>query len=166
MNTAVAHRATGRPRARRCLGVRAVLAESYERIHRSNLVGMGVLPLQFKPGQNAASLGLTGKEEFDVLGLSKAWRRVKRSRLRVRDDKGERNIEVIARLDGPSSSTTTARAASFPAVLALAGVEPEAAGESLRPREELQTGGTAPDRVQSSGTGRVTAVCPRQHQER
>ena len=52
------------------LGVRAVIAESYERIHRSNLIGMGVLPLQFKPGQNARSLGLTGRESFDIQGLS------------------------------------------------------------------------------------------------
>jgi aconitate hydratase len=52
------------------LGVRAVIAESYERIHRSNLIGMGVLPLQFKPGQNAMSLGLTGKESFEIQGLS------------------------------------------------------------------------------------------------
>ena len=51
------------------LGVRAVIAESFERIHRSNLVGMGVLPLQFKAGENAASLGLTGYETFDILGL-------------------------------------------------------------------------------------------------
>jgi aconitate hydratase len=51
------------------LGVRAVLVESFERIHRSNLIGMGVLPLQFKPGQNAASLGLTGHEVFDVIGV-------------------------------------------------------------------------------------------------
>jgi aconitate hydratase len=51
------------------LGVKAVLAESYERIHRSNLVGMGVLPLQFKTGESAASLGLTGEEIFDVKGL-------------------------------------------------------------------------------------------------
>jgi aconitate hydratase len=51
------------------LGVKAVIAESYERIHRSNLIGMGVLPLQFNDGQNAASLGLTGKESFDILGL-------------------------------------------------------------------------------------------------
>jgi aconitate hydratase len=46
--------------------VRAVIAESFERIHRSNLVGMGVLPLQFKDGQNARSLGLTGRELFDI----------------------------------------------------------------------------------------------------
>jgi aconitate hydratase len=52
------------------LGVRAVLAESYERIHRSNLVGMGILPLQLKAGDTAASLGLTGEEVFDVVGLS------------------------------------------------------------------------------------------------
>jgi aconitate hydratase len=51
------------------LGVRAVIAESFERIHRSNLVGMGVLPLQFQDGENAESLGLTGEEEFSVAGV-------------------------------------------------------------------------------------------------
>jgi aconitate hydratase len=52
------------------LGVKAVIAESFERIHRSNLIGMGVLPLMFKEGQNAASLGLTGKESFEIIGLN------------------------------------------------------------------------------------------------
>src|SRR3974377_2602672 len=52
----------------RLLGVRAVLAESYERIHRSNLVGMGVLPLEFKAGENRETLGLTGPENFDIEG--------------------------------------------------------------------------------------------------
>ena len=52
------------------LGVKAVIAESFERIHRSNLVGMGVLPLRFVDGQNAESLGLTGTEVFDIEGLS------------------------------------------------------------------------------------------------
>src|SRR5580704_5725838 len=52
------------------LGVRAVIAESYERIHRSNLVGMGILPLQFAAGESAASLGLTGEEVFAIEGLS------------------------------------------------------------------------------------------------
>jgi aconitate hydratase len=51
------------------LGVKAVLAESFERIHRSNLVGMGVLPLQFRPGESAVSLGLTGEEVYDIAGL-------------------------------------------------------------------------------------------------
>src|SRR5207302_10981297 len=54
----------------RLLGVRAVIAESYERIHRSNLVGMGVLPLQFGAGDSASSLGLTGEEVYDVEGLA------------------------------------------------------------------------------------------------
>ena len=52
------------------LGVRAVIAESYERIHRSNLIGMGVLPLQFPAGQSAAGLGLTGEETFDIEGIT------------------------------------------------------------------------------------------------
>jgi aconitate hydratase len=51
------------------LGVRAVIAESYERIHRSNLLMMGVLPLQFREGENRESLGLTGREEFSITGL-------------------------------------------------------------------------------------------------
>ncbi len=54
----------------RLLGVQVVIAESYERIHRSNLIGMGILPLQFKPGETPRSLGLTGKESFDVAGLA------------------------------------------------------------------------------------------------
>jgi aconitate hydratase len=54
----------------RLLGVQAVIAESYERIHRSNLVGMGILPLEFTDGANAQSLGLTGTETFDILGLN------------------------------------------------------------------------------------------------
>ena len=66
------------------LGVRAVLAESYERIHRSNLVGMGVLPLQYLPGQNAESLGLTGREEFSVIGLAR-WARGEEARHSARD---------------------------------------------------------------------------------
>src|SRR5207245_11750049 len=53
------------------LGVKAVIADSFERIHRSNLIGMGVVPLQFMPGQNAQSLGLTGHEVFDISGLGK-----------------------------------------------------------------------------------------------
>src|ERR1700759_3908756 len=51
------------------LGVRAVIADSFERIHRSNLVGMGILPLQFEDGENASSLGLTGEEEISITGI-------------------------------------------------------------------------------------------------
>jgi aconitate hydratase len=57
------------------LGVKAVIAESFERIHRSNLIGMGVLPLQFLPGQNPQALGLTGKESFSITGGSDPARR-------------------------------------------------------------------------------------------
>ena len=56
----------------RLLGVRAVIAESFERIHRSNLVGMGVLPLQFKDGDSVESLGLTGRERYTIPGLAEA----------------------------------------------------------------------------------------------
>ena len=68
----VAPKHDARTPARRLLGVRAVLAESFERIHRSNLVGMGVLPLQFPDGQSADSLGLTGEEVFSIEGLAAA----------------------------------------------------------------------------------------------
>ncbi len=101
----------------RLLGVRAVLAESYERIHRSNLVGMGVLPLQFQPGQSAASLGLTGREQFDVLGLAQGLSQRQTVTLRVRDESGERRIEVIARLDGPVELEYFRQGGIMPAVI-------------------------------------------------
>ena len=84
------------------LGVKAVMAESFERIHRSNLVGMGVLPLVFKEGQNAESLGLTGRETFDILGLSDDIK--PRQELAVKATKEDGAVitfNVIARLDTP-----------------------------------------------------------------
>ncbi|MEO7665157.1 MAG: aconitate hydratase, partial [Candidatus Limnocylindrales bacterium] len=85
------------------LGVRAVIAESFERIHRSNLVGMGVLPLQHRPGETAAGLGLSGRERFTVEGV--AGGPEARSRLHVvaTDDASGRTtrFEVDCRLDGP-----------------------------------------------------------------
>ncbi|WP_323114390.1 aconitate hydratase AcnA [Pseudomonas guariconensis] len=83
------------------LGVKAVLAESFERIHRSNLVGMGVLPLQFKAGENRKTLGLTGKERIDVLGLTHAPLRPGMSLpLRIaREDGQQQQIEVLCRID-------------------------------------------------------------------
>jgi aconitate hydratase len=89
------------------LGVRFVLAESYERIHRSNLVGMGILPLQFRPGETAASLGLTGRETFDVMGLDGGLtphQSVTVSAVHDAAAGGDgttRRFEAIARLDGP-----------------------------------------------------------------
>ena len=99
------------------LGVRAVLAETYERIHRTNLVGMGILPLQFMPGQNAASLGLMGTEEFDVIGLSDGLGQGEKVKLRVRDGSGERFVEVISRLDGPVELEYYRQGGILPAVL-------------------------------------------------
>jgi aconitate hydratase len=82
------------------LGVHAVIAESYERIHRSNLVGMGVLPLQFQPGENAQSLGLTGRETFDVEGVADGLRPGKEMQVTARGEDGsEKRFTVVARLD-------------------------------------------------------------------
>ncbi|HET6745166.1 MAG TPA: aconitate hydratase AcnA, partial [Candidatus Limnocylindria bacterium] len=82
-------------------GVRAVIAESYERIHRSNLVGMGILPLQYLPGQNAASLGLSGRETFSIAGIAEGLRPRQELVVHVADEAGaERSFRVVARLDG------------------------------------------------------------------
>jgi len=72
--------------------VRAVIAESYERIHRSNLVGMGVLPLEFEPGQTPASLGLTGQETFSIEGIAGLSPRKKTHRARARRLRQNHNI--------------------------------------------------------------------------
>jgi aconitate hydratase len=100
------------------LGVRAVVAESYERIHRSNLVGMGVLPLQFLPGESAASLGLTGREAYTITGLADlAPRQV--VTVTARSDEGgtERTFEAVARLDGPIEVEYLRHGGILPAVL-------------------------------------------------
>jgi len=82
------------------LGVRAVIAESFERIHRSNLVGMGVLPLQFKPGQNHQTLGLTGNEVYEIRGIADGLKPHKELTVRARrDDGSEVAFQVIARVD-------------------------------------------------------------------
>ncbi len=80
----------------RLLGIEAVIAESFERIHRSNLVGMGVLPLQFRAGENAATLGLTGFETFDVDGPGMLVR------IRARAENGEeKSFQAVTRIDTP-----------------------------------------------------------------
>lgn len=82
------------------LGIKAVLAESYERIHRSNLVGMGVLPLQFKNGENATTYGLTGKETISITGLENDIYPMKIVQVTaIREDGSEIKIPAIARLD-------------------------------------------------------------------
>ena len=83
----------------RLLGVRAVIAESFERIHRSNLIGMGVLPLQFADGDSADSLGLTGEETFDVSDL---------------DEGKAKTVEVTTHRDGGEESPSRRRSARYP----------------------------------------------------
>src|SRR6202049_3912455 len=81
----------------RLLGVRAVIAESFERIHRSNLVGMGIAPLQFVSGENAQSLGLGVQERFEISGIAEGVTPGKR--LTVKAD--GKTFEVLARIDTP-----------------------------------------------------------------
>src|SRR5271168_2178628 len=84
------------------LGVRAVLAESFERIHRSNLVGMGVLPLEFLPGETLKSLGLSGQEVFEIDGLAQSFEPRKKMQVRARDAQGKvKEFAVLARVDTP-----------------------------------------------------------------
>ena len=84
------------------LGVRAVIAESFERIHRSNLVGMGVLPLQFKPGDSVESLGLTGEEAYYIEGIARGLKPFDEITVRaVAPDGTEKRFPVIVRLDTP-----------------------------------------------------------------
>ncbi len=85
------------------LGVKAVIAESFERIHRSNLVGMGILPLQFLPGQSAASLGLTGTETFDIVGITGQEMQPKQRLIvcATATDGSVRTFEAMSRIDTP-----------------------------------------------------------------
>jgi aconitate hydratase len=95
----------------RLLGVRAVIAESYERIHRSNLVGMGILPLQFLPGENAESLKLTGEEVFEIAGISDVVEKFSSGRkitIRIQRGKSESSgageFKAIVRIDTPQEA--------------------------------------------------------------
>ncbi len=84
------------------LGVKAVLVESFERIHRSNLVGMGVLPLQFLPGENVQSLGLTGHEEYDIIGIEMNLQPGKKVTVQAKQPgQPPKTFAAIARLDSP-----------------------------------------------------------------
>jgi len=107
----------------RLLGVRAVIAESYERIHRSNLIGMGILPLQFPAGESAASLGLTGLERYTVEGVSELLRRPDPRgaavTVRVHDENGAaaREFAAVVRLDTPQEARYYRHGGILPYVL-------------------------------------------------
>ena len=84
------------------LGVKAVIAESYERIHRSNLVGMGILPLQFPEGQTAESLGLSGEEVFEISGVTEL--NEGRTPKTVRVSAGDVSFDAVVRIDTPGEA--------------------------------------------------------------
>ena len=83
----------------RLQGVKVVIAETYERIHRSNLVGMGVLPLQFLAGENAETHGLTGHETFDVAGIAEGLKPHSRLTVDAHSEEGDKTFEVDCRID-------------------------------------------------------------------
>jgi aconitate hydratase len=100
------------------LGVKAVLAESFERIHRSNLVNMGVLPLEFNAGENAAALKLTGREQYDIVGIGSTLR--PRGTIVVRAtaaDGSTRELSAIARIDTPEELVAFRHGGILPYVL-------------------------------------------------
>jgi aconitate hydratase len=88
----------------RLLGVRAVIAESYERIHRSNLVGMGILPLQFLPGENAETLKLTGEEVFEIAGIRDLVEKFSSGRKLTVRVKGGKEFQAVVRIDTPQEA--------------------------------------------------------------
>jgi aconitate hydratase len=101
----------------RLLGVRAVIANSFERIHRSNLVGLGVLPLQFAPGTTPVTLGLRGDEEFDLLGLDDRAKPGQAATLVIRRGKDETRVPLILRLDTEAELSYIRKGGLLPYVL-------------------------------------------------
>jgi aconitate hydratase len=102
------------------LGVRAVIAESFERIHRSNLVNMGILPLQFRAGDSAASLGLTGREQFEIVGVAEGLTPGGTITVRGRGDSGDAKaieFQATARIDTPEELVAFRHGGILPYVL-------------------------------------------------
>ena len=99
------------------LGVRAVIAKSFERIHRSNLVQMGVIPLEFAPGEDADSLGLTGRESFELLNVVDPKPHMEVEVIARADDGSEKRFKTRARLDTATDVTYIKQGGILPAVL-------------------------------------------------
>ena len=99
------------------LGVKAVIAQSFERIHRGNLVGMGVLPLQFLAGENAEALGLTGREVFSIAGLTTLEPRQTLTVAYTREDGTAGSFQALARIDGPTELNYLHNGGVLPTVL-------------------------------------------------
>ncbi len=116
----------------RLLGVRAVIAESFERIHRSNLVGMGVLPLEFKAGENRETLGLSGTESFSIEGVREALAGARSARVRATAaDGSEKSFEVTVRVDTPQEAEYYRHGGILPYMLAQ--LARQAAGAAADP---------------------------------
>jgi len=112
------------------LGVRGVIAQSFERIHRSNLVGMGVLPLQFLPGEGAESLGLSGDETFDIEGVAEGLRPRQTVHVRARrEDGSEIAFDTTARIDSPMEVEYYRHGGILPMVLRQLLAEPQRSDE-------------------------------------
>jgi aconitate hydratase len=94
-----------------------VIAESFERIHRSNLVGLGVLPLQYLPGESAASLGLTGRETYTITGIGEGLAPQKRLSVIAALDGDEKRFEVVARVDSDTDIEYYVNGGILPQVL-------------------------------------------------
>ena len=99
------------------LGVRAVIAESYERIHRSNLIGMGVLPLQYAAGESAASLGLTGQETFSIEGIAASDGIPRELTVTATSPEGDKAFTVVVRIDTPGEQAYYRNGGIMPYVL-------------------------------------------------
>jgi aconitate hydratase len=150
-------------------GVRAVVAESFERIHRSNLVGMGVLPLQFREGESAETLGLDGSESFDIEGLAEAlageFKARRELRVSARREGGEAiNFQVLLRIDTPQELLYYRHGGILPYVLRqllLRGEVPEtiAGGISATPQTTPESE-TTPAMVEESSIESFPASDP------
>jgi aconitate hydratase len=99
------------------LGVRAVIAESFERIHRSNLVGMGVIPLQFADGENAESLGLTGEETFEISGVAEKLNAGEAPPREITVKADDKTFTVRVRIDTPKEALYMRHGGILPFVL-------------------------------------------------
>ncbi len=97
--------------------MRAVIATSFERIHRSNLIGMGVLPLQFSEGETAESLGLTGEETFSIAGLEGSDSMPEQVTVTVDGEAGTRELTALVRIDTPAEEAYFRHGGILPYVL-------------------------------------------------
>jgi aconitate hydratase len=119
-------------KGQRLLGLRAVLAQSFVRIHRSNLVGVGILPLRFDPGEGADALGLTGRERYSILGLERALASDRRVVVVAEDEEGSHQFAATVLLEGPSELDSYRAGGILPAVLARL-VAPDRAAPPIQP---------------------------------